>query len=235
MKSFRCCAFVFFALFALAAGSAGAALPPAVLSAIAKFRPEGAAGWAYTQTSSDGNKTVVERFDPAQPEFKRWTLLTDDGQPPTEQEQYDYRARKYAPAGVKHLPPLAEQIEPATAERVEETPTHWVWRFRVKPRADGDPSAAHMRITLRIDKATDTIDTYEIATFEPFSPVLSVKIDQMRTVMTYSLPAGDRPSLLRAVTTIVSGRRMFLMSFDQHMTATYEDYAPPPLARVKSD
>lgn len=235
MKFFLHRAFALSLLLALAAGPVRAELPPPVKAAIAKFHAEGAPGWAYTQTSSDGSKTVVERFDPAQPEFKRWTLLSDDGQPPTEQEQYNYRARKYAPDGVKHLPPLAEQIEPDTAEQVEETPTHWVWRFHVKPRADSDPSAAHLRITLRIDKATDTIDTYEIATFEPFSPVLSVKIDRMRTVMTYSLPTDGKPSLLIAVTTLVSGRRMFLLSFDQHMIATYKDYAPALQARLKSD
>ena len=59
MKFFLHRAFALSLLLALAAGPVRAELPPPVKAAIAKFHAEGAPGWAYTQTSSDGSKTVV--------------------------------------------------------------------------------------------------------------------------------------------------------------------------------
>ncbi len=47
----------------------------------------------------------------------------------------------------------------------------------------------------------------------------------MNTVMTYHLPAGDRPSLPQKVSTRVRGRAFLFKSLDADMAVTFSDYA----------
>ena len=51
-----------------------------------------------------------------------------------------------------------------------------------------------------------------------------VKIQEARTVMTYFLPEGERPTLLKEVSVRIRGRAMWIKSLDQDMTVTYSDY-----------
>ena len=50
-------------------------VPAELDRALKLFRAEGARGWAFVQTTESGGKSLVEHYDPAKPEFSRWTLL----------------------------------------------------------------------------------------------------------------------------------------------------------------
>ena len=99
-----------------------------------------------------------------------------------------------------------------------------VYRFQLKTGDKDDKSAAFMRVTYTLHRPSRTIERIELASTEPFSPVLMVKIQEARTVMTYTRPEADRPSLLKEVTVKVRGRAMWVRSIDQDMTVAYSDY-----------
>lgn len=79
--------------------------------------------YAYTRTirteSTEGNKKeermIVDRWDPAKPQDQRWTLVSIDGQPPTEDQLKNY-AKESPKRRAVHYGRVAEYFgKPATS------------------------------------------------------------------------------------------------------------------------
>jgi hypothetical protein len=119
---------------------------------------------------------------------------------------------------------VKDQINPDSCEIVAESAELGVYRFQLKTGDKDDQSAAFMRVTYTLHRPTQTIEKIELASTEPFAPVFMVKIQEARTVMTYTRPEADRPSLLKDVTVKVRGRAMWVKSLDEDMTVTYSNY-----------
>jgi hypothetical protein len=212
-------------LFALSAAALRAdTLPPEVSAAIKSFRAEGPKGWAFTQTTASTKQSMVERFDPMKPEISRWTLLQKDGRAPTQEELKEYREKQSRRTRGDTAPDVTKQLDLESAERISEDAERAVFRFRLKPGGDDDKTAAHMRSTFHFHKPTGTIEKVELGSIEPFAPMLTVKINEARTVMYYTLPQADRPSLLDRITVTVRGRAMWFKSLDEDLTVSYSDY-----------
>lgn len=201
-----------------------AATPPALEAALKTFRTDGPRDWSFTQTTTGAGHSRVERYDAAQPEFLRWTLLQEDGRTPTSDELQDYREKLTRRSRGGTAPRIADQLDLATIELIGETPERTTFRCRFKPGESGDETARYLAATIVLHQPTQTIESFVIAATEPFAPTFGVKIAEMRTTMTYSLPAGDRPTLLRQSTTHLRGRAFLVKSLDADMTVTFTDY-----------
>jgi len=127
-------------------------------------------------------------------------------------------------AGVGRAPNVKEQIDPATAEQVASTETHAVWQFRLRPLTEDDDWAEFMVAQFHLNRGTGTIDRVELFAPEPFSPMFAVKVTEARTVMVYSPPGDDRPSLLQEITVRIRGRAWLFRSLDSDLTVRYSDY-----------
>lgn len=198
--------------------------PPELEAALKEFRAEGAKGWAFTQTTVSGDHNRVERFNPLGKNFLQWTLVQQDGRPPTADELQSYNEHKTRRSSTENAPNVKNQIAPGTCEVVEETPERGVYRFQLTPGDKDDHSAQFMQVTFTLHRPTATIEKVDLASTGPFSPVLMVQIKEARTVMTYSLPDGERPTLLKDVSVRVRGRAMWIRSLDQDLTVSYSDY-----------
>lgn len=220
MRLFAC--LVFLITFSrLAAGPT----PPELAAALEKFRADNPKGWAFTQNTVAAERSRLERFEPLGRNSHRWTLVQQDGRPPTEAELRAYNDIKTRRSSNETAPNVKEQIAPGTCEIVEETPEQGVYRFDLIPGDEDDHSAEFMRVTFTLHRPSATIQKVELASTGPFSPVLLVNIQEARTVMTYSLPTGDRPSLLQEVAVQIRGRAMWFKSLDQDMKVVYSDYS----------
>ncbi|MFA6961816.1 MAG: hypothetical protein WC205_13765 [Opitutaceae bacterium] len=198
---------------------------PAELSAALKdFRTEGPKGWAFTQTTSAADHSRIEHYDPLGRRDIQWTLVKQDGRSPSADETQKYIEIKARRSSNQTAPNVKDQILPDTCEVLSETPERGVYRFQLKPGDDDDHSAQYMRVTYTLHRPTGTIEQIELASTEPFSPVLMIKIKEARTVMTYTLPEADRPSFLKEVTVRIRGRAVWIRSLDQDMTVAYSDY-----------
>ncbi len=186
-----------------------------------------AKGWAFTQTTVSGDHSRVEHFEPLGKNFLQWTLLQQDGRAPTTDEIQKYNEHKTRRSSNANPPNVKDQIAPGTCDVLEETPERGVYRFQLKAGDSDDHSAQFMQVAFTLHRPTATIEKVELASTGPFSPVLMVQIKEARTVMTYSLPDGERPSLLKEVSVRVRGRAMWFRSLDQDMTVTYSDYVHP--------
>lgn len=76
-------------------------LPPEFETALKTFRADGAKGWAFTQTTKARKDSLVEQYDPAKPEFVRWTLIEKNGKAPTEKEAREYQEKHTRRSGAR--------------------------------------------------------------------------------------------------------------------------------------
>jgi hypothetical protein len=199
-------------------------LPDELASVLKSFRADGAKGWAFTQTTTATKNSLVERYEPMKPDGSRWLLVEKDGRAPTEDELKDYREKQTRRTSGDTAPDVIKQLDLASAERVSDDAERVTYRFKLNPGGDDDKSAAHMRASVTVHKATKTVERFELGNSEPFSPMLTVKIEEARTVMQYSLPTPERPALLEKVTMRIRGRAMWFKSLDEDMTVQYSDY-----------
>ena len=212
-------------VFVLLTGRLAAGPMPAELAAALKdFRTEGPRGWSFTQTSTASDQSRVEHFNPAGRDSLQWSLVQQDGRAPTEEELVKYKELKARRSSNETPPNVKDQLAPGSCEILSETAELGVYRFKLKTGDKDDQSAEFMRVTYTLHRPSHTIEQIELASTEPFSPVFLVKIQEARTVMTYTRPEADRPSLLKAVAVKIRGRAMWVRSLDQDMTVSYTDY-----------
>jgi hypothetical protein len=212
-------------LFLLLASVAAAAVPPALDAALKNFRADPPRGWSYTQTTAAQGESTVERYDATKPEFERWSLVQKNGRTPTAGETATYNEIRSRRSRGGTAPKLTDQIDTTSIEILADTPERATFRTRLAPGERGDVTAAFLRLTVVVHKPTATIAALELTSAGEFSPTFAVKIAEMKTAMTYSLPAGDTPSFPEKVTTRVRGRAFLFRSLDADMTVTYSDYA----------
>ncbi len=196
-------------------------LPPALVAALDDFRAEGPKGWAFTQTSKRGESTRVERFDPRQRGQARWTLLSDDGKTPTEEEQTRYRdTRPLFDAAAN----LAAQLDRGSATLAAEDERTTTYQFRLVPGSEKDVAAEHMRARLTLDRPTGAIVHVELFSVRPFKPAVSLSIDEARTTIDYSPPTAELPALPQKVTMHVRGHRIWVKQFEEKVVTTYSEH-----------
>jgi len=199
-------------------------LPGDVADALAHFRADGPKGWSFTQTTEASGECLVERYDAAEPEFSRRTLVSKNGQPPTADDRAGYlRERSMGSTGFT-APRIQDQLDLTSALLREERNSRSVWEFRLRTGGADDRTAEFMTVAVTFHQPTRTIERVEIANREPFSPMFAARIFEARTVMTYTLPTSDTPSLLQRATIHVRGRVFWLKSIEQDMIVSFSAY-----------
>lgn len=205
-----------------------AAAPRELTAALENFRSDPPRGWSFTQTTVAEGRSTVERCDAARPEFARWSLVQKDGRPPTPAELNEYGEGRSRRSRAGTAPDLKEQFLLAAAETVAETDARITYRCPLRQGESRDNTALHLRATIVVHKAAGAVESVELANTAPFSPTIGVKIAELRTVMTYSLPQEGRPGLPQQVTTRVRGRAFWFKSLDADMTVTFSNYERVP-------
>jgi hypothetical protein len=199
-------------------------VPAELAAALERFRAEGSWGWGFTQHTEAEGRSLLERYDPRRPDGERWTLLAKNGAEPTVRDLTEYREKQSRRSGGLNAPNVKDQLDRESIEAVSDDGERAVWRFRLVPGGPDDSSARHMAATFTLHRPTATVERVELASFEPFSPVLGVRIQEARTIMRYSLPEGDRPTLLQEVSMRVRGRAMWLKSLDSDLTVRFTEH-----------
>jgi hypothetical protein len=187
------------------------------------FRTDPPKGWSYTQSTSEGDKSLVERYDATRPEFERWTILHKDGRKPTDDEQRDYKEKLTRRSRGGTAPLLTDQLALDSLEVVADTAERGTYRCKLKRGESADLTADFLRVTLVLHRPTRTVESLEIGSVSEFSPTFAVKIAAMKTVLSFSLPTANTPSLPQRITTHLRGRAFYFKSLDADMTVTYSD------------
>jgi hypothetical protein len=218
-------------LCALACGLAPATVraetPAFLRTALSDFDTAMPSGWAYTLTTVRNERTITERFDPAQPATAQWILLETAGRAPTAAELEKYRrARSNAPGGNQANFEKSD-IDPGSFQLLKEDADHAEFSAAFRETATGpDKMLGHLRLTLTVDKRLPHVAAYTLELLEPYSPVLGVKMNTLRVAVRFSPPADGRPSLPVEMTSQFDGS-IFFIPTGEDLRLTYRDHTPP--------
>lgn len=213
------------AIIAVAPLAALAAIPDYFREAVSRYHPEAPKGWAYTLTTTRSNETARERFDPSKPKDGEWTLLALNGREPTAQERESYiRYKKSnAPATARATFERGD-LALESAELVREDAERAVFRVRFRDDA-GQPLLAHVMLELTVRKSPAAIEQSVLRLFEPFSPALGVRMNELEVTTIHHPPAEGLPSLPQEVTSRFRGRMFFLVGIEEDLRVVYSDFA----------
>ena len=117
-----------------------------------------------------------------------------------------------------------DQLDLASVEALSSGEEQAVYRCRLKPSESSDKTAAHLRAIITVHVPSRTVDSLELRSVSEFSPTLAVKVNELRTILTYSRPGDDRPALPLKVETRQRGTAFWFKSLDAEMTVTFSHY-----------
>ncbi len=193
-------------------------------AALAHFKTEGPPGWSYIQVSTGEGKNEIEAYNPLQFPPLCWTLLEKDYKKPSDADQMDYHNLKAQRSSEFNAPRIETEIDLRTCHVLEDTPTLLKAAFRLKVNADTQEAAKHLEVEVTLSRPSGTIEQVEILNRAPFSPFFFVRIDRMHTVLQYSLPHGDTPSLLMHISVSIRGKLFWLKTLDQQLEIVRKHY-----------
>ena len=216
---------VLFLALVLTGNSAFAGMPDYLRAALKNFSPEVPPGWAYTQTTTRGDVTTTEHFDPSKSPEERWTLLRYNGAAPTPGDVEKYARLKAAnPAPASSAVFTKADIEPGSVEivREDDTRTEFKCAFRAES-AGADKMLAHLQLRLVVDKRTPHIESYQLDLLAPYNPVIGVKMNTLAVKVTFAAPLPDRPGLPVVSTSHFQGR-IFFIGTEENLRVEYSGF-----------
>lgn len=209
--------------------SALAQTPNYLKTALARFDPNPPAGWAYALETSRNDQTMVEFFDPSRPPGGQWKLRQLQGRSPTTEELEKYaQSRPAAGSGGTQANFKKDDIEPGSLKLIEENETRATFSATFREQSSGpDKMLSHLRLTLTVNKPQAYIEGYVQELTEPYSPVLGVKMNQLRIQATFSAPSEGRPSLPVTSESHFTGRILFFAN-EEKLRLIYSEFRKVP-------
>ncbi|MBI2514563.1 MAG: hypothetical protein HYV96_21520 [Opitutae bacterium] len=219
------------AFFCVRVITTAAELPAYFSDALAQFTSDAPRGWAYTLTTTRGEDTSVERYDPSRPKGGQWTLLQRNGRAPTADEIERYLRYKASSA-----PPTARatfekgDLDRGTFELLREDATSAEYRGRFREDLK-EPLLAHLVLDLKLAKHPAAVQAFTLRLNAPFTPALGVKMTELEVSMEFSPPTAERPSLPRESRSRFRGRLFYFKSIEEDLRIAYSDFARAVPAR----
>lgn len=213
----------------LLAGAAFAGEPDFLHAALNKFIPEVPKNWAYTLTTEGKDRKTTERFDPSRPSTEQWTLLSLDGHSPTAgdlEKYFKYKASQTP--GAMQATFHKSDIEPGTVKLIREDADHaeFVCGFR-EQSAQGDRMLGHLHLLLTVNKREQYVEKFSLNLNAPYSPILTVKMNELLVAMNFTPPKDLLPSLPSQSSSHFAGR-IFFIPVEENLNYTYFDFTPSP-------
>lgn len=195
-------------------------------AALADFHPGVPAGWAYTLTTIRNDRSITERFDPAKPPAGQWTLLETEGRAPTDNEREKYARARSAGAGGTQANFEKADIDPGSIALLKEDDAQAEFTAAFRETSTGsDKMLGHLTLRLVVDKRVPHVTAYVLELKEAYTPVLGVKMNELRVEARFSSPVVGRPSLPLEMTSQFTGR-IFFISTGENLRLIYRDHAP---------
>mgnify|MGYP001603886459 CR=1 FL=1 len=209
----------------VSATRARAAVPAYLHDALAKFITEVPPQWAFSLTTVQEGRRTGEHFDPSKSPTEQWSLLETEGRKATPQDiekYFRYKARRMP--GPIRATFHKDDIEPGTLQLVRENAGHAVYHCTFREvSSNGDKMLGHLSLLLTINKRLGYVERYRMTLDAPYSPVFSVKMNELVVTMDFSPPDGIRPSLPTRSSSHFTGR-IFLIPTGENITNRYFDF-----------
>ncbi len=224
-----CRLFLFIFLTVLTAHAAD--LPPYMQTALAGFNPAIPVDLAYTITTLRDTESSVERYDPSLPEDQQWTLLQHNQRPATAEENHRFRSYRISTSTSTHATFKRSDIDIASLRLISENEDRSEYHATFREDVN-DPMLHHLELLLTVAKHPAMIERFVLTLTGPYSPVLTVKMLELRVETSLNPPTGELPALPGHVDSRFRGRVFLFKSIEEDVHTTYSDFARkviPPL------
>jgi hypothetical protein len=200
-----------------------------VHTALSNFSPEVPKHWAYSLTTERDDRKITEHFDPAKPPTGQWTLLRTGGRAPTAGEAEKYiRYKSSQSPGPMQATFQKNDIEPGSLKLVREDSERadFTCTFR-ELSANADKMLGHLGLLLTIDKRLSYVEKFRLTLNAPYSPVLTVKMNELVVTMDFS-PPNERGTSLPSQSSSHFAGRIFFVPVEENITYHYSDFTFSP-------
>jgi hypothetical protein len=205
-------------------------LKQTITQAIRDFELTPRQDWSYTVSryeSEEGDITSsIEQYDPLLEGTQKWSLLSLNGQTPSQSEQQafgDTKREKLEKEGEQtfHIK-LREIIHVDSLVLLDEDESLLRANFRVNLSQLGDTATEKLSGTLLFNKQQAFIENIQIVNNEAFSPMFSAKITDFS--LNLSFLKIDEAILPHQHALSMKGTFAFFTDIDEESVDTYSDY-----------
>lgn len=207
--------------------------PPLLIKAVDQWA-EGRQELAFTQRTrvpnEDGTTRYerVERYDPSQPDDRRWRLLTVNRRPPTEEERQDIEVKRNHKPRKRAGNPPARYLELDSARLVGETDEFAHFELGIKPEAARFVPLDKVVVRISVEKATGTIDHISAFLREPMRIGLGLaKIIDVDVDLQFTEPGAGQPTASEVAPN--STARVKMSKFGDPLEFTWSDFKEVPV------
>lgn len=176
----------------------------ALLQQVAKNWLDERDHWAFTQRvrEFDGKEVKqerVERYDPSRGFAERWQLVSINGQPPTEKELSEWRAKKNKKQR-RARPGLGENFDFTKAKVAEETSESVRYELPLKSSVEWLFPISKVELLITINKRGPALEQVQARISEPFrvalglARILDIDLDVQMQPPPAADPADAKPS-----------------------------------------
>jgi hypothetical protein len=183
----------------LASASPGAGVPPMLAKALERWSAE-QGELAFTQQTRgflpDGKvkEEWIERYDPSQPDSRRWRLIEVNGVPATDVQSRNWEARRNAKPKRKVDKSTLDYLDLEHSELVGETPKNARYRVPIRPEAQRLVSLDEVDLVVTVDKQSGNVAGIGAALREPIRVLLGLARITDLDVDIRIRPVGDASS-----------------------------------------
>jgi hypothetical protein len=186
--------------------------------------------WAFTETTIDSETQTIGRYDPRQPEGKRWQLLSYNGREPTADEMAEYAEdqehdnRSSSPDDRDHDHDLDNIAEADSLELIEETDEYWLYSFTPVEDDDDEEFMKFVDATMKIVKDGPYIEHVDMHSNKPFKPQFGVKVKEFVTRLIFGPADAGGPIVPLSVDVRIKARAFLAIGIDESMSIYFSDY-----------
>ena len=205
-------------------------LKQTIAKAIRDFELTPREDWSYIVSryeSEEGDITrSIEQYDPILEGTQKWSLLSKNGQMPSQSEQQAFKDAKREKLEKKgeqtfHIK-LSEIIHVDSLVLLDETESLLRANFRVNLSQLGDTATEKLSGTLLFNKQQAFIENIQIVNKEAFSPMFTAKITDFS--LSLSFLKIDKAILPHQHALSMNGTFAFFTDIDEESLDTYSNY-----------
>jgi len=202
-----------------------------ISQAITKFEQTSREHWAYQVSRYENEEgeisSSIESFTPGAEQAKQWTLLSINGEKPTERQAKEFVDSKLKQAekqekGANYALKLGEIINLDSLELESETDSHLKAGFKVYLSKLGEDAKGKLQGVLSYNKQVQFIESITIINTADFSPMFSAKISDLK--LSFTFISINNKVLPKQQELQMKGSFAFFTEIDEVSTDTFSKY-----------
>lgn len=204
-----------------------------VESAISKFEQTNRNNWAFQISryeNEEGEVTSsIEQFEPRNTLDEQWTLLSANGQPPSQKQQKRFRDEKLKQEKERnskkehsHSIALREIINTDSLQLSSEDEHYISMNFKVYLKRLGKKASSKLQGELKYNKKHQFIEQITIINTDDFSPMFSANISKL--ALTFSFITINETVLPHKQELTMKGTFAYFTEIDEVSTDSYSNY-----------